>query len=122
VIEITEQQLLSDVKEAKRILQPFIDFGLRLAVDDFGSGYSSLHYLAELPITFLKIDGRLVQRVTQDRKVRAIVKGIQNIADDLDLITIAEYVEDQATLDALRELGVSWGQGYFFGRPELPQD
>ena len=122
VIEITEQQLLSDVKDAKRILQPFIDFGLRLAVDDFGSGYSSLHYLAELPITFLKIDGRLVQRVTQDRKVRAIVKGIQNIADDLDLITIAEYVEDQATLNALRELGVSWGQGYFFGRPELPHD
>ncbi|MDX1823608.1 MAG: diguanylate cyclase, partial [Thiohalomonadales bacterium] len=54
VIEITEQQLLSDVKEAKRILQPFLDFGLRLAVDDFGSGYSSLHYLADLPITFLK--------------------------------------------------------------------
>lgn len=122
VIEITEQQLLTDVKEAKRILQPFIDFGLRLAVDDFGSGYSSLHYLAELPITFLKIDGRLVQRVTRDKKVRAIIKGIQNIADDLALTTIAEFVEDQATLDTLRELGVSWGQGYFFGRPELPKD
>jgi len=120
VIEITEQQLLSDVTEAKRILQPFIDFGLRLAVDDFGSGYSSLHYLAELPITFLKIDGRLVQRVTHDKKVRAIIKGIQNIADDLELTTIAEYVEDQATLDVLRELGVNWGQGYFFGRPALP--
>ena len=122
VIEITEQQLLTDVKEAKRILQPFIDFGLRLAVDDFGSGYSSLHYLAELPITFLKIDGRLVQRVTRDKKVRAIIKGIQNIADDLALTTIAEFVEDQATLDTLRELGVSWGQGYFFGRPKLPKD
>ena len=120
VIEITEQQLLSDVSDAKRILQPFIDFGLRLAVDDFGSGYSSLHYLAELPITFLKIDGRLVQRVTHDKKVSAIIKGIQNIADDLELTTIAEYVEDQETLDALRELGVSWGQGYFFGRPTLP--
>jgi diguanylate cyclase (GGDEF)-like protein/PAS domain S-box-containing protein len=120
VIEITEQQLLSDVKEARRILQPFLDFGLRLAVDDFGSGYSSLHYLAELPITFLKIDGRLVQRVTSEQKVRAIVKGIQNIADDLNLTTIAEYIEDQATLDVLRELGVNWGQGYFFGRPSLP--
>lgn len=119
VIEITEQQLLSDVKEAKRILQPFLDFGLRLAVDDFGSGYSSLHYLADLPITFLKIEGSLVKRVTHDKKVRAIIKGIQNIADDLELTTIAEYVEDQATLDALRELGVNWGQGYFFGRPTL---
>jgi diguanylate cyclase (GGDEF)-like protein/PAS domain S-box-containing protein len=121
VIEITEQQLLSDVNEAKRILQPFLDFGLRLAVDDFGSGYSSLHYLADLPITFLKIEGSLVKRVTHDKKVRAIIKGIQNIADDLELTTIAEYVEDQDTLDALRELGVNWGQGYFFGRPALPQ-
>jgi diguanylate cyclase (GGDEF)-like protein/PAS domain S-box-containing protein len=121
VIEITEQQLLSDVNEAKRILQPFLDFGLRLAVDDFGSGYSSLHYLADLPITFLKIEGSLVKRVTYDKKVRAIIKGIQNIADDLDLTTIAEYVEDQDTLDALRELGVNWGQGYFFGKPALAQ-
>jgi len=119
VIEITEQQLLSDVNEAKRILQPFLDFGLQLAVDDFGSGYSSLHYLADLPITFLKIEGSLVKRVTYDKKVRAIIKGIQNIADDLDLTTIAEYVEDQETLDALRELGVNWGQGYFFGKPAL---
>ena len=119
VIEITEQQLLSDVNEAKRILQPFLDFGLQLAVDDFGSGYSSLHYLADLPITFLKIEGSLVKRVTYDKKVRAIIKGIQNIADDLDLTTIAEYVEDPDTLDALRELGVNWGQGYFFGRPTL---
>ena len=119
VIEITEQQLLSDVNEAKRILQPFLDFGLRLAVDDFGSGYSSLHYLADLPITFLKIEGSLVKRVTHDKKVRAIVKGIQNIADDLGLTTIAEYVEDQDTLNALRDLGVNWGQGYFFGRPAL---
>ena len=52
--------------------------------------------------------------------MRAIIKGIQNIADDLELTTIAEYVEDQDTLDALRELGVNWGQGYFFGRPALP--
>ena len=121
VIEITEQQLLSDVNEAKRILQPFLDFGLQLAVDDFGSGYSSLRYLADLPITFLKIEGSLVKRVTYDKKVRAIIKGIQNIADDLDLTTIAEYVEDQDTLDALRELGVNWGQGFFFGRPALAQ-
>ena len=74
---------------------------------------------AELPITFLKIDGRLVQRVKDDKKVRAIIKGIQNIADDLGLTTIAEYVEDQDTLDVLRDLGVNWGQGYFFGRPKL---
>jgi diguanylate cyclase (GGDEF)-like protein len=122
VIEITEQQLLSDVNEAKRILQPFLDFGLRLAVDDFGSGYSSLHYLADLPISFLKIEGSLVKRITHDKKVRAIIKGIQNIADDLELTTIAEYVEDQTTLDALRELGVHWGQGYLFAAPTFASE
>ncbi|MDH5633882.1 MAG: EAL domain-containing protein [Gammaproteobacteria bacterium] len=121
VIEITEHQLISNVTEAKRILQPFLDFGLRLAVDDFGSGYSSLHYLADLPVSFLKIEGSLIQRVTTDRKVRAIVKGIQNIADDLDLTTIAEYIENEVTYRALQDLGVSWGQGYYFGEPELKQ-
>jgi diguanylate cyclase (GGDEF)-like protein/PAS domain S-box-containing protein len=120
VIEITEQQLLSDTREAKRILQPFLDFGLRLAVDDFGSGYSSLHYLTDLPISFLKIEGSLVQRLTTDNKVRAIIKGIQNIADDLGMTTIAEFIEDEVTVDVLRDLGVHWGQGYYFGRPALP--
>jgi diguanylate cyclase (GGDEF)-like protein len=120
VIEITEQQLLSDTKEAKRILEPFLDFGLRLAVDDFGSGYSSLHYLSDLPISFLKIEGTLVQRLTTDSKVRAIIHGIQNIASDLGMTTIAEFVQDEATVEILRELGVNWGQGHYFGRPVLP--
>ena len=119
VIEITEQELLQDVQKAKRILAPFLDFGLRLAIDDFGSGYTSFHYLADLPVSFLKIEGSLVRRVAQEKRVRSILQGIQNIADDLELITIAEYVEDEATLNVLRDLGVEWGQGYYFGKPAL---
>ncbi len=119
VIEITEQAVLHDVEEAKHILAPFLDFGLRLAIDDFGVGYSSLIYLADLPVSYLKIDGDLVLRVAREKKIRSIIKGIQNIANDLGLITIAEYVENEETVKVLRDLGVNWGQGYYFGAPKL---
>jgi len=117
VIEITEQELLHDVNEVKKLLQPFIEFGCELAIDDFGSGYSSLTYLADLPISYLKFDGALIKRVAYEDRARKIINGIQKLAESLELITIAEHIEDQATLDVLQELGVSWGQGYISARP-----
>lgn len=122
VIEITERQLLDNIHETKKIMAPFLDFGLRLAIDDFGSGYSSLLYLADLPITFLKIEGELVRRAPYEAKVRAILKGVQDLAGELDLITIAEFVESEQVLDVVREIGVDWAQGYHFGRPEIPPE
>ncbi|MGE5152908.1 MAG: putative bifunctional diguanylate cyclase/phosphodiesterase [Bdellovibrio bacteriovorus] len=119
VVEITERQFLHDTAEAKQVLAPFIELGLRLAIDDFGTGHSSLHYLAELPVEFLKIEGGLIRRMRGERRVRDVVQGIQSLATDLGVITVAEGVEDRATLDLLREIGVDWGQGYLFGRPEL---
>ena len=117
VIEITEQELIGDKNEVKDLLAPFIDFGMPLAIDDFGSGYSSLTYLADLPISYLKFDGSLIKRVAYEDRARKIIYGIQKMAESLDLITIAEHIEDQVTLDVLRELGVSWGQGYFSAKP-----
>ncbi|MCW9031439.1 MAG: EAL domain-containing protein [Gammaproteobacteria bacterium] len=119
VIEITEQELLHDIEEVKKLLAPFIEFGCELAIDDFGSGYSSLTYLADLPISYLKFDGALIKRVAYEDRARKIISGIQKLAESLDLITIAEHIEDQATLDVLRELGVSWGQGYFSAKPSI---
>lgn len=120
VLEITERQLLGDMAAVRAKLAPFLDFGMRLAVDDFGSGYSSFHYLAELPVSFLKIEGTLIKQVG-DKRIRQIIKRINDIAKDLDLTTIAEFVEDADTADILGELGVDWAQGYFFGRPTLRQ-
>lgn len=119
VIEITEQALLHNIEKSRRILAPFIDFGLRLAIDDFGVGYSSLNYLVDLPVSFLKIDGSLVQRADSEKKIRSIIKGIQGIADDLGLITVGEFVETPETVEVLRDLGVQWGQGYYFGKPRI---
>ena len=119
VIEVTEREFLEDPQEALRILRPLLDFGLRLAVDDFGSGYSSFLYLADLPVSFLKVEMQLVQRARHEGRVLAMIKGIQHIAQDLGLITIAEGIEDEATAHLVQEIGIDWGQGYYFGRPAL---
>ena len=119
VIEITERELLEDLPAVQKMLQPFLDFGLRLALDDFGSGYSSYRYLADLPFAFLKIDGELIRRVTEPR-VRTIVQGIQRTAAELGVVTLAEYVENAEIAAIVRDLGIDWGQGYHFGAPQLP--
>lgn len=121
VIEITERELVGDPREALEILRPFLDFGLQIAVDDFGSGYSSLLYLLDLPVTYLKIEGELVRRMREEPKARAIIQGIQSIADQLGLTTIAEFIEDEETARMLTDLGVNWGQGYLFGRPTIEE-
>ncbi len=118
VLEITERQLLGDAHAVKAKLAPFLDFGMRLAIDDFGSGYSSFQYLADLPVSFLKIEGSLIKQV-KDKRVRQIVKRISDIAKDLQLTTIAEFVEDADTADILCELEIDWAQGYYFGHPVL---
>ena len=119
VIEVTERDLLDDLPAARKMLQPFLDFGMRLALDDFGSGYSSYKYLADLPFSFLKIEGMLIRRVAEPR-VRTIVQGIQRTAADLGLVTLAEYVENDQIADIVREIGIDWGQGNHFGKPALP--
>jgi diguanylate cyclase (GGDEF)-like protein len=118
VIEVTERELVEDLQAAHKMLKPFLDFGIRLALDDFGSGYSSFKYLADLPFSFLKIEGSLIRRVTEPR-VRTIVQGIQRTATDLGLISLAEYIEDEQIADIVREIGIDWGQGYHFGKPAL---
>ena len=118
VIEVTERELLDDPEAARAMLKPFVDFGMRLALDDFGSGYSSYKYLADLPFSFLKIEGSLIRRVAEPR-VRTIVQGIQRTAADLGLITLAEYIENEQTADIVREIGIDWGQGYHYGKAVL---
>lgn len=120
VVEITERELLSDVEEARRLLAPLADAGLGLALDDFGAGYSSLHYLADLPVSYLKIDGRLVKRLHESR-IRAIIRGIQGTASELGLTTLAEYVENERQANVLREIGVNWGQGHYFGKATVDE-
>jgi diguanylate cyclase (GGDEF)-like protein len=117
VFELTERQQIVSLEKLRADLQPFIDFGFRLALDDFGSGYSSYLYLAHLPVSFLKIEGWLVTHMRQDSKVAGIVESLANFARKEGVRTVAEHVEDAETARILAEMGVDYGQGWHFGRP-----
>ncbi len=118
VIEITERQL-GDIMLLKKHLKPLTDFGFRLALDDFGSGYSSFLYLAELPVNFIKIEGWMVGRINKDKRIRQLVETLVNTAQKFDILTVAECVEDAETAQVLCDLGVDWAQGYYFAKPSI---
>ena len=119
VFEITERQLLEDFDSMRKDLKQLLDYGFRLALDDFGSGYSSFLYLAELPISFIKIEGWMVRNMQYNDRILSMVKSVVMLAKTLGITTIAECVEDVRTAEILRDMGVDWGQGYHFGYPEL---
>jgi len=118
VIEITERQL-GDILLLKKHLKPFIDFGFQLALDDFGSGYSSFMYLTELPVNFIKIEGWMVERITQDKRIRQLLDSLVVTAQKFNILTVAECVEDAQTAQVLCDLGVDWAQGYYFAKPAI---
>ena len=91
--------------------------GCRFALDDFGSGLSSFGYLRSLPVATLKIDGQFVRDIARDPVDHALVRSINDIGRVLGLTTVAEYVEDRATLEALRTIDVDFVQGQFPGHP-----
>lgn len=119
-IEITERHG-GDIQTLKKSLQPLMDYGFRLAIDDFGSGHSSFLYLAELPVDFLKIEGWMVKRITHDHRVRQLVESIVSSAQQLKVTTIAECVEDSETAKMLCDIGVDWAQGDYFAKAQIDE-
>ena len=117
IVEVTERELIPHLPTLARELDPLLGAGVRLALDDFGSGYSSFLYLADLPITFLKIEQALVARAGRDKRADAIIRSIGRLAEEIGIIAIAEGIESAASAQAVAALGITWGQGYHFGRP-----
>ncbi len=118
VLELTERELFGDIAHAKAMLLPFVEAGLKLALDDFGHGYSSFQYLADLPFSFLKIEGSLIRRLPEPT-TRKIVQGIQRIAAELGIKTLAEGVETPEVAQIIEDLGIDWAQGFFYDRARL---
>jgi EAL domain-containing protein (putative c-di-GMP-specific phosphodiesterase class I) len=117
VLEITETALVADIEGVRASLERLKAAGVRLAVDDFGSGFSALSTLATLPVDILKIDRSFVSGQTATSSSARMLEGIVGLADKLALVVIAEGIETPEQLDMLRSLGCSMGQGYFLGRP-----
>jgi diguanylate cyclase (GGDEF)-like protein/PAS domain S-box-containing protein len=122
VLEITESALVQNLDLTLPRLKALTYLGLRLAVDDFGTGYSSFSYLADLPVSVVKIDKSFIDRITPDPEGAAIVRGVVDLSRVLGLTCIAEGVEGESQLAALDDLGCENAQGYLFARPASGPD
>jgi EAL domain-containing protein (putative c-di-GMP-specific phosphodiesterase class I) len=118
-IEILEREAIHNVNGLMEIIESMKNIGISFALDDFGSGFSSFVYLKYFDTDYVKIDGEFVKNIVVNEKDRIFVKHIHQIAREFGKKTIAEYVEDEETLEVLREIGVDYAQGYHYGRPEL---
>jgi diguanylate cyclase (GGDEF)-like protein len=120
-IEITEQLLLGDVDHTRTVLEQLRHLGVRIALDDFGSGFSTLSHLRDLPVDQLKLDRDFIVPILADQRAAAIVGAVVDFAHTLGLEIIAEGVENAETSTRLREYGCDQAQGYFYSPPVTPE-
>jgi EAL domain-containing protein (putative c-di-GMP-specific phosphodiesterase class I) len=116
-VEVTEDLLLEDMDRTRTVFDRLRENGIRIAIDDFGSGYSALSYLHDLPIDELKLDRQFIAPVLVDWRAAAIVRAVIDLAHVLGVTTVAEGIEDAATVARLREYGCDVAQGYYYSPP-----
>jgi EAL domain-containing protein (putative c-di-GMP-specific phosphodiesterase class I) len=116
--EITESSHIKDLDRVNDFIERLQANGFKIALDDFGAGATSLQYLQRLKVDCVKIDGKYIRKLLSSQRDAALVKNLTQMCKDLEITVVAEYVEEQAQCDILRELGVDYGQGHFFGKPE----
>ena len=117
--EITENVALADLKHVVRFISTLKELGCCFSMDDFGNGLSSFGYLKDIPLDYLKIDGRLVKDMITDPIDHAMVEAIHNIGHVMGLMTVAEWVENAKTIQLLKEMGVDYAQGFWLAEPHL---
>ncbi|PHS20100.1 MAG: diguanylate cyclase [Kangiella sp.] len=121
IFELTESASLSNITETQKIVANISELGCAFSIDDFGTGFSTFNYLKQLPAESVKIDGSFVLDLANSSVDRALVKAIYEVAKALNKKTVAEFVENQETLDILAEIGVTYAQGYHISKP-MPID
>ncbi|MBX2880778.1 MAG: EAL domain-containing protein [Granulosicoccus sp.] len=120
--ELTETAAISHFSIAVDLIKSIRALGAKVALDDFGSGLSSFGYLKNLPVDIIKIDGQFVKEMAHNPIDREMVRAIHQVGRSMSIESVAEFVEDQATVDELMKIGVNYAQGYFFGKPTRVED
>ena len=120
--EIVESE---DIKEYK-VLENFIcmvkKHGCEVSIDDFGSGYSNFTHILQLDIDYIKLDGSLIQKLNKDKNIENMIKGLITYSQNANIKTIAEFVSTQEVALKIKELGIDYSQGYFYGEPRAPEE
>ena len=117
IVELTETETVSDLHDAQRFIEAIRQAGCRICLDDFGSGFSTFMYLKYLNVEILKIDGEFIRDLPNNHENQVFVKAMVNIAQGLEKLLVAEFVENAETLQLLKNMGVQFAQGYYLGRP-----
>ncbi|MGL4722281.1 MAG: EAL domain-containing protein [Desulfovibrionaceae bacterium] len=121
-LEITENLMIRDIKKAAKILEHIEDMGIRIAIDDFGKGFSSLYYIKDLPVHTVKIDKDFVQDAINNIRSEAIVATVVQLGKMLNMETVAEGVETTKHLDFIKQYGCTQAQGNFISKPLLEEE
>ncbi len=116
-LEITESVLMVNPEESKKMLEKFVASGIKIAIDDFGKGYSSLAYLSQFPIDVIKIDRFFMRQIATNVSAQQIVKATIQLAKQLGYKVVAEGIEDEKVMKIMQEYGCDMAQGFYFARP-----
>lgn len=116
-LEIVESQELVDIEETNRIFEKFKNAGVKIAIDDFGVGFSNFRYILDIKADYLKIDASIVKRVESDDAAKEIISSIVSIAKPSGMKTVAEFIENENIARIITGLGIDYGQGYYYGKP-----
>ncbi len=117
VFEIVESESIENFDEVIMFIDKVKQHGCKIAIDDFGTGYANFNYLLKLRADYIKIDGSLIKDLETDQNAKVLVKTIVNFAKELNILTIAEYVQNKEVYEILKEMGVDYSQGYYFSEP-----
>ena len=118
--ELLESESVEDFKKVSRFITEIKRYGAKVAIDDFGSGFSNFSYLAEIDVDYIKIDGSLIANIDKNKNSELIAETIVGFAKKMGIETIAEYVHSSTVLSTVKALGIDYSQGYFIDEP-MPQ-
>jgi c-di-GMP phosphodiesterase len=117
VFEIIESEGIENFEQVLEFIERVKHYGAKISIDDFGTGYSNFEYLMKLKVDYIKIDGSMIKNIDKDKNSQTITRSIVGFAKNMNIQTVAEFVHSKNVFEKVKELGVDYSQGYYFGEP-----